>query len=121
MTDSIEPTRSQSCVTDLRSEGPRPREKRAIEHMRDNPQGDHCSRCGQPVRVGPETRACLCAECTHLLAQLWAAGYWKNEAKPKRLCPDCGEAIAKRHRYCDTCAQQRARKRDRDKKRRRRK
>lgn len=112
---------SQSAVHDIRDEGPCPREKRSGEHLRDNPQGGECSRCGEPVGIGPDAAACLCWRCTDHLARLAATGYWRKKAEPERLCPDCGKPLRKRQRYCDACAGKRANVRDRDKKRRRRK
>lgn len=120
MTGAFEPFPSRSSFHDLRDEGPPPREKRAAEHLRANPQGDRCSRCGESVAVGPDAVACLCADCTHHLAVLAMAGYWRKKA-PERECPDCEKPLYKRQRYCGGCTRKRARQRDRAKKRRTRK
>lgn len=111
----VEWAKSQASITI--TEGARMREKRIIEYMSENPNGNRCSRCGVSVKVARGTAACVCFRCTHLLAQLWAAGYWKKKAKPARLCPDCGSTLRKRRRYCDACTRRRTRKRDRAKKR----
>ena len=108
---------SQSSIIVV--EGPRMREKRISEYMCENPKGNRCSRCGESVAIGPDTVACLCCRCTHLLTELRKAGYWG--AKAKRRCPDCGAILVKRKQYCKSCVRKRAKKRERDKKRRKRK
>lgn len=115
----IELAKSQASISI--TEGPRMREKRIIEYMSENPNGNRCSRCGESVVVASDTAACLCCRCTHLLTELRKAGYWKDETVAARLCPDCGSTLRKRRRYCDACTRRRTRKRDRTKKRRMRK
>ena len=53
MSERVELATTQTCFTDLRDEGPTPREKQTRDYLRDNPQGDRCSRCDAPVSVGP--------------------------------------------------------------------
>ena len=103
-----------SCVTDLSGE-PRPRELRASQHMRDNPRGGLCSRCGQPVQVGPDAVACVCSACVAMLAELERAGYWSTTVAQARVCPDCGQRPVKaRKRVCAVCAVNRKRTTDRE-------
>lgn len=105
---------SQSALEDL-NHGRSRREKTVTEYLRDNPDGNMCSRCGRTV---PSARgvACLCSKCTDLLARLRAKGYWRVREKT-RTCPDCGGTLAKRRRYCLACAKRRRRKHDRAQKR----
>ncbi len=37
------------------------------EHMKANPQGRYCSRCGEDVKA--RGRACICADCTVILTE----------------------------------------------------
>ena len=43
-------------------------EKTISQYMAEDPRCDRCSRCGDKVKVGHDTRACLCWYCTQWLA-----------------------------------------------------
>ena len=104
--------------------GPHPREKPALKYMRDNPQGNRCSRCGETVAVAPDTEACVCARCLNLLLELRNAGYFDQEvkAKARRLrvdCNECGRPLppGRNCGMCDGCRRRRNRETARERKR----
>ena len=104
------PHKPNSAILDMHFVSPPPREKRATEYMRDNPNRHLCSRCGEPVEVGPDTAACICTRCLNLLAELATRGYWDDDGTATgRLCTTCGgpRPNGKRKGMCEKCARTR--------------
>ena len=84
------------------------------------PDTPRCSRCGRHVPgASPEAVSVTCCLCVTVKANMRAAGLVAPR-RAERPCPDCGGPLPRRRRYCDDCAQKRARARDRTKKRKRR-
>ena len=84
----------QSAVHDLIDEK-RPREKRTLEYMAENPNGRRCSRCGEFVASArADVAACLCWRCTKLLAELHKRGYWEAKGLASS-CPDGSAKLTK--------------------------
>ena len=67
-----------------------------------NPRKSECSKCGTDVpNVPKEIAACVCSECTNLLAEI-KLRKTPDEADPK-ICPDCGGKKLPKEHCCLKC------------------
>ena len=90
------------------------KEIRITEYMRLNPNGSHCSRCGDSVPTRGGTVASMCWFCTFLASGLYKADYFKDEVAKEQQqfreqhhtdCPDCGSPRprGRRRGRCSSC------------------
>ena len=83
--------------------------------MHKSPSGSVCSVCGREVKnIDPDVVACVCSRCILKSVDMLPLKQPVKKNKEEKVetktrsCPDCGESMTKRKRYCEKCRIKRA-------------